>query len=129
MVGQSGGRELEQKEINGDGVKFGEGQGDKHNDVGAEKTGSFIADNSCVQCMVVSLQRPLACVSRVAKQQTDVSLGIPIVLRILNFDLYRIRHEVCLQRVRQLRLHLELVFWKINGKKAKSFYCTHSETN
>jgi len=44
---------LEQKEITGDGVKFGEGEGDKHNDVGADKTGSCVADSSFVQCMIV----------------------------------------------------------------------------
>ena len=48
----------------------------------------------------------------VANQQTDVNLGIPIILRIMNFDLNRIRHEVCLQRMGQLRFHLELAFWK-----------------
>ena len=93
------------------GVKFGEGEVDKHNDVGTDKTGSFIADSYFVRCVVVALQRPLACVNVVTKRQTDVSLGIYIVLQILNFDLYRIRHEVCLQRVRKLRFHLELVFW------------------
>ena len=71
---------MDQKEINEERIKFGEGERDKHNDVGADKTGSCTADSSFVQCMVVAPHRPLACVNLVAKQQSDVSLGISIVL-------------------------------------------------
>jgi hypothetical protein len=74
--------------------RFGGGEGDKHNAVGADKIGSCITESSFLECMVAAPHRPLACVMLVSKQQTAVSLGIPNVLRILNFYLYRIRHEV-----------------------------------